>query len=126
MRCSHGFTLLETLITTAVLVFGLAAIALIFSYTERTNINTQQRTAAVLLVYEKLEEFRSTSITDSMWIPGTYFDYPTIAKTHYMRRWQITGTTPRSITIAVFAAKAGLTGRRMELIRAATVISNTF
>lgn len=126
MHCRRGFTLLETLITTAVLVFGLAAIALMFSYTARANINTQQRTAATLLVYEKLEEFRSTSMTDTMWSPGTYVDYPTIAKTPYIRRWQITDTTPRNVTIAVFAARAGLTGRRMELIRAATAVSKTF
>lgn len=126
MRCCRGFTLLETLITTAVLVFGLAAIALIFSYTERANINTQQRTAATLLVYEKLEEYRSASLTDNIWIPGSYVDYPVIARTPYERRWQITDTTPRSITIAVFAARAGSTGRRMELIRAATIVGDTF
>ena len=126
MWCSRGFTLLETLITTAILVFGLAAIGLIFSYTARTNINTQQRTTATLLAYEKLEELRSTSITGGIWIPGSYTDYRRVSETAYMRQWQITNTTPRRITIAVFATAAGLTGRRMELIRAATVVGDTF
>lgn len=126
MRTSGGFTLLETLITTTILVFGLAAMALMFSYTARTNISTRERTTATLLLYEKLEEFRSTSLADSIWIPGSYVDFPAVDNTRFIRQWQITDTTPRGITMMVFAANAGLTGHRMELIRAATLVGSTF
>ncbi len=125
VRGTRGFTILETLITTAILVFGLSALALMFSYTARVNINTQQRTTATFLLYEKLEEIRFTPLTDDIWTPGSYVDYATIADIPYMRQWQITNTTPRNITMVVFASRAGSTGRRMELIRAATLVSNT-
>jgi len=123
---TRGFTLIETPITTAVLVFGLAALALIFSYTVRVNLNTQQRTTAALLLNEKLEELRAAPLTDSALTPGEYVDYPTIAGSPYLRQWVISDTTPRSISIVVSAARAGLTGRPMELIRAATFVSSTF
>ncbi len=126
MRRTRGFTLLETLITTGVLVFGLAAMALIFSYAVRANINTRQRTAATLLLYEKLEELKFTRATDSSLSPGEYLDYPTIAETPYLRTWSISDTTPKSITVVVSAGRAGLTGRPMELIRAATLVTSTF
>ena len=118
MRRAGGFTLIETLITTGVLVFGLSALALMFTYTARVNIDTRQRTTAALLLNEKLEEFRFTPLTDEIWRPGSYADYPVVADTSYIREWEITGTLPRSITMYVLKTKT-----RAELARAATEAS---
>src|SRR5262245_17077683 len=112
--------------TTVILTFGLAAIAVVFSSTARTNITTQQRTTATLLAYEKLEELRSRSLGDSVWTPGSYSDNRTISATSYVRHWEITDTIPRRVSIAVSATTSGLTGRRMELIRAVTFAGDTF
>lgn len=144
----RGFTLIETLITTAVLVTGLVAVATIFSYSAGANITTQQRTTATVLLYEKMEHFKSAPLTEGIWIAGGslnsgiptsgYYDYATIdsaggvststtdSSLPYLRVWQIGETAPRTITIAVSARKAGLTGRPMELVRATTMKGTSF
>lgn len=144
----RGFTLIETLITTAILVTGLVAVAAIFSYSARANVTTQQRTTAVVLLSEKMEQFKSASLTGGVWREGGvlnplfpaagYFDYATIdsqggvltstvnSSFPYVRVWQIEGSMPRKVTIAVYTRKSGFTGQPMELIRAATVKSGGF
>jgi Tfp pilus assembly protein PilV len=112
VRAARGFTLLETLITTFVLVFGLSAIVLMFTYTARVNIETRQRTTAAFLLSDKLEEFRFASLTDDIWRPGRYVDYPVVADTSYVREWEITDTIPRNVTLTVLRLQT-----RKELVR---------
>ena len=119
VRSDRGFTFLEILITTGVLVFGLSAVALMFTYTARVNIETRQRTTAAFLLNDKLEEFRFASRTDDIWRPGSYVDYPIVADTSYVREWEITDTVPRSVTLAVLRSKT-----RTELVRAAIAASH--
>jgi prepilin-type N-terminal cleavage/methylation domain-containing protein len=114
VRSARGFTLLEILITTAVLVFGLAAVALMFSYTVRMNIDTRQRTTAVFLLNEKIEQLRFNPLQ-----VGTYVDYPIVNNVTYIRQWQITEANPRSMTVSVLDART-----RSELIRTSTLVNN--
>ena len=124
------------MITTAVLVTGLVAVAAAFSYTARTNTTTEQRTTGTILLYEKMEQFKSTPLTDVRWTAGGdlnpsspdsgYFDQVTMAGLEYTRLWQITGAMPRSITVVVFAREAGLTRQPMELVRATVMMTKTF
>jgi type II secretory pathway pseudopilin PulG len=144
----RGFTLLETVFTTAILVTGLVAVAAVFTYSARANITSQQRTAATVLLYEKMEQFKSTSVSSPIWNAGGglspaapapgYFDYVEIdssggvttsttdSSLPYVRVWQITGGVPRRVTVAVYALRAGVSGRPLELIRAAAIAGNTF
>jgi prepilin-type N-terminal cleavage/methylation domain-containing protein len=69
-RSDRGFTLIETLITTAIMVSGLVAVATVFSYSVATNLTNQQRTAGTMLLYEKMEIFKATSLSNSMWTVG--------------------------------------------------------
>ena len=148
MRDHLGFTLIETLIATLVLVSGLVAVAAIFLYSVDTGLRNQRRTAATALLYEKMEQFKSAPISDSVWVPGGslnlafpaggYFDYvklddagvlnstTTDTSAPFIRVWQVSATVPRSVTIAVYALKAGMTRRGFELIRATTVVESTF
>jgi Tfp pilus assembly protein PilV len=119
VRSTRGFTLLETLITTAVLVFGLSALALMFTYTARVNMETRQRTTAAFLLNDKLEEFKFAPLTDEIWRPGSYVDYPIVADTSYVREWEITDTIPRNVTLSVLRPKT-----RTELVRAAIAVSH--
>ena len=101
----RGFTLIETLITAAILVSGLVAVALLFSYTARTTLNNQKRTTATLLLYDKMEELKSSRIT----IGGSdEID-------SFRRVWQVESTYPPKVTVVVYFG-----GR--ELIRAATMV----
>ena len=122
MRKNRGFTLLETLFTTSMLVFGLAALALVFAYTARSSINAQQRMTATLLLSEKLEELRGAAFADGSLPPGEHIDYPAVAEGSFIRQWVISETTPRSITVVVSAVRGGFTGRSTELIRASTLV----
>ena len=119
MRSTRGFTLLETLITTGVLVFGLSALALMFTYTARVNIEMRQRTTAAFLLNDKLEEFRTAPLTDEIWRPGSYVDYPVVAETSYVREWEITDTIPRNVTLSVLRSKTNT-----ALVRAAIAVSH--
>ncbi len=124
MRTRRGFTLLEVLITTAILVTGLVSIAAMFTYSVRSNTANRQRTTAAILVSEKMEELKSVSFSDDRWkagggldpanpVPG-FFD----SESEYTRLWQITGTSTRTVTVAVYSG-------RTELARATTMRSSS-
>jgi prepilin-type N-terminal cleavage/methylation domain-containing protein len=148
MRNPCGFTLIETLITTLILVSGLVAVAQLFSYTVAANISNQQRTAATILVTEKIEQLKSVSIRNPLWLAGGglsprapvvgFYDYVSIAadgtptidsatpSPPYIRVWQITGSVPRSLTVIVYAQRFGLTQSPFELARAVTMVGDVF
>ena len=89
-----------------------------FTYTARVNMETRQRTTAAFLLNDKLEEFRFAPLTDEMWRPGSYVDYPIVADTSYVREWEITDTIPRNVTVSVQRLNT-----RTELVRAAIAVS---
>jgi prepilin-type N-terminal cleavage/methylation domain-containing protein len=148
MRNTRGFTLIETLITTVILVSGLVAVAQLFSYTIATNTSNQQRTAATILLTEKIEHLKSAGIKDPSWITGGglnplqpvvgFHDYVSInadgtlsidtasASAPYIRLWQIAGTVPRNLTVVVCAQHFGMTKGPFELARAATMVGDVF
>ena len=148
MAWNRGYALIETLLASAILVSGIVGVASVFTVTTGVSIRNQQRTVATLLLYDKMEQLRSTPIGDAAWMaggalkPGSpaagYFDYVTITTDAivissttdttfpYMRMWQIAGAEPRSLTVIVYVQRAGLTRRRLELIRATTLVSGTF
>jgi Tfp pilus assembly protein PilV len=144
----RGFTLIEILISTGILLTGIVAVASVFAYTVTANLDTQQRTTAQAILYDKVETFRSTSITDSIWSPGGsltpqspingYLDYVAITtsgiittsttNSHlpFMRIWEISGNDPRMVTVIAYAQRAGVTRRRPELVRATVVVGSRF
>lgn len=58
-RADDGFSLVEVLVATAVLVVGLVALAQLFAVATVSNISARQTTHATLLAAQKLEELRS-------------------------------------------------------------------
>lgn len=119
MRRTHGFTLIETLISAFILTVGILAAVTLFSYSSSTNLHNRQRTAAAVLLYDKMEEFKSSPL------PGSGSDIVTLNGTAYLRVWEITDSTPRAVTVVIYA-DAGNTHRRTELIRASTMIGKSF
>jgi len=135
------------MVATGILATALVSVAAIFAYSARTTMLNEQRTTGILLATSKMEDLRSTSSISDLTIGGsiatsslenTYFDYVTITSTGavvtsttagnnpYLRAWQISGTNPRQITVAVFAMRGGITDEQVELIRAATNLTNGF
>jgi type II secretory pathway pseudopilin PulG len=145
---SHGFTLAETLIATAILVTGLVAVASLFSWSTAANHNNRQRTAATILLSDKMEQFKLEDLESGIWTAGGslnpdnpaagYWDYVTFGgdgtltvdtgstNAPYLRLWAISGSNPKTVTVIVYARRSGLTRQRMELIRATTMASRTF
>ena len=70
----NGFTLIEALITTVILVTGLAAVAGVFSYSSIASLRVQQRTAAVLLVSAELDEVLALSDRVAVIYRGQIFE----------------------------------------------------
>jgi prepilin-type N-terminal cleavage/methylation domain-containing protein len=128
-RLSSGFTLIETLIATAILVVASTAVASLFVSSLQTNLNNQDRTIAGLLLSDKLEQFSVLPFTDTSWAAGHYSEYVSIAAdgsviistnptAKYVRTWQISATTVRSLTVIIYTNHSPVSGRQTELIRA--------
>ena len=132
MEWSRGSALLETLVAAVILVSGLVAVASIFSVTTSVNLRNRQRTTATLLLYDKMEQLRTTdSPAGGSLDPlnpmagfmeyvridndGTAFSATMDSGSTYLRLWQVQDVGVPSITIAVFAGIGAATP--LELVR---------
>ena len=129
---NRGFTLIESLITTLVLVTGLAAVASAFSYSSMSSLRIQQQTAALALVSAKLEALRM----ESALLPGHYLEYLSIAPdgsvlirdprdASYRQTWEVTAEVPSRVSVIIWARQLGRKPY-IELARATTVIARRF
>jgi Tfp pilus assembly protein PilV len=128
----NGFTLIEALITTVVLVTGLTAVAGVFSYSSVTSLRVRQHTSAVLLVSAKLEALR---IAEDL-APGRDSEFLNLAPdgtalvsspgATYLRSWEITSEMPRRVTVIVHGKPPGRRGPYFELARATTKVGRRF
>jgi prepilin-type N-terminal cleavage/methylation domain-containing protein len=121
---NQGFTLIEVLAAATIVLFGLVAVASMFSYAVRANISNRQMAVATALVRDKMEQFKSPPLDKPLWKNPRGFDY-VMRETTYFRTWQVNLASPQSVTITVYAENA-LTQRPTELIRATVVVSNIF
>jgi prepilin-type N-terminal cleavage/methylation domain-containing protein len=132
----RGFTLIETLITTFVLVTGLAAVAGLFSYGARTGLENRQRTAATALLSSKIEELRHTGHTETLHVlaPGQYSEYLSIESdgrtvttgddpAQYLRTWEIDSETPQHLTrVTITVLSRRPKGRSYQELARATLL----
>jgi prepilin-type N-terminal cleavage/methylation domain-containing protein len=116
MLTNRGFTLIEALITVTILLTGSLAVATLFAFGIETNLTNRQRITATLLVSEKLEQFKSTPLTDPLWNADAFDLIPDGNHVRYRRQWRISGEMPRKVTIIVSIGQK-------ELIRATTLVS---
>jgi Tfp pilus assembly protein PilV len=122
---NRGMTIIETVTATAVLVFGLVGVASLLSYGVRANLDNRQRTTAILLIQQKLEEFRSKSWDDPALAPGANEEI--VGPLHgqsYVLSWELTGSNLRTVSVIVYRERPG--GVRIELARATTTIAASF
>ena len=126
MRTTRGFTLIEVLIASGVLACGLVAVAALFSFVIRTNGANRQMAVATALLYDKMEEFRSISFTDAVWVNANGSETVVVGSQRFIRAWQVGRNTPRAVTVIVYAEKDALVRRQTELIRATTLMSPIF
>jgi len=130
---ASGFTLLETVIASGILVTAAVAIATMFVSSIRTNINNQDRTGAGLLLSDKVEQFSVMPLSDARWSAGAYSEFAEIAANgttlisttdstlKYLRSWQISGTSPNTVTVVIYSNRSTMTGRQAELIRSTII-----
>ena len=110
----RGFTLVEVLVATVILVIGLVAMAELMAITLRMQMLGKNETAAIRLIQSKMDELVAVSFTGtnaaSVAVGGslttdvsTYNDTP--AGSGFKRRWQITAiageTTVRTLTVTI-------------------------
>ena len=119
MSQSRGFTLIECLITAAIVAGGLVAVAEIFSVAIRANISNRQMAVATALVCDKMEELKWAPVVSSGSDQVTLDD-------QYIRTWRVVGGHPQIVTVSVYAASNPLTHRQTELLQATTLLSPTF
>jgi prepilin-type N-terminal cleavage/methylation domain-containing protein len=121
---SRGFTLIEVLITSFIATCGLVAVATMFSFAVSANESNRQMAIATALLYDKMEEFKSTPLDSPLWISGDGSD-DVAQDTTFTRIWEINPAVPHSVSIIVYA-ESPLTHRLTELIRATVSVANTF
>ena len=121
MRDEAGFTLIETLITTLILVTGLAAVAGVFVYGVHTSERIQQQTKAFEVLTQKMEELKTAETR----IAGRFSEYVGDQQT-FLRTWEISTDLPQRITVIVSGRQPGHANRYRELARASTVVGPGF
>lgn len=144
MSSKKGFTLIEAMIATACLVAGVVSVSSMFAYSVRTNFYTEQLTTAILLANAKSEELAAQELPslpaggglDASSPTSDYSEYISVGASGavtvstsdsslpFLRMWQITGTNPRLVTVAVVAQSSGMSGDPVELIRTTTQVAN--
>jgi len=120
MEWNRGSALIETLVAAVILVSGVVAVVSIFSVTTGMNLRNRQRTTATLLLYDKMEQLRTTgspaggSLDPSNPMAG-FMEYVRIdidgtvvaatpdSGSAYLRLWQVQDPGNPSITISIFA-----------------------
>jgi hypothetical protein len=112
--------------TAGILVCGLVAVASVFSFAVRANTSNRQMAVATTLLYDKVEAFRSTPLSDALWTNSNGTEYLVVAGERYSRQWTIGSGSSKAVTVIVYAESNALTRRRMELIRATTIVSPSF
>ena len=119
MRRASGFTLIETLVTTMILVTGLVAIVGAISYGILTNSRVRQQTTAVTLLTDKMEELKVQPTLAA----GRYSDN---VQPGYQRMWEISAESPQRVTVVVFGKQTGSGNSYRELARASTLVGPGF
>ena len=117
---AQGFTLIEALFATLILVTGIAAIAGVFSYGIRTSVRIRQESTAFALVAEKMEELKASETRT----PGLRSEYIGDTQT-FIRTWEISVELPQRVTVTVAGRLAGSHGY-LELARASTLVGPEF
>ena len=115
----NGFTLIETLLSTLILVVGLVAVAKAFSYGIQAGERVRQQTAATAMLTTKLEELKSTEDLQ----PGRYTEF---LGTDYQRTWEVTAEQPHRITVILYSRQPGRSGPFREVTRLSTLIGPGF
>lgn len=119
MSLNRGFTLIEALVTAAIVACGLVAVAAIFSFAVRANMGNRQMSVATALLYDKMEELKWAAQppdgSDTLTVDGTY-----------IRAWRVSATVPRTITVIVSVRSNPWTHQETELIQATTLTSPEF
>jgi len=106
----RGFTLVEVLVATVILVVGLVAMAELMAITLRMQMLGKNETAAIRLVQSKIDELVAVTFTNATVAIGgsltsdvtNYNDDP---ESGFKRRWQIAAiageTRVRTLTVTV-------------------------
>jgi Tfp pilus assembly protein PilV len=116
---AKGFTLIETLFSTLILVVGLVAVAKAFSYGIQAGERVRQQTVATALLSTKLEDLKTAEDLQ----PGQYTEF---LGTDYQRTWEITAEIPHRITVILYIRETSRSGSLREVARLSTLLGPRF
>lgn len=130
---SRAFTLIEILVTTLLLITGLAAVAGVFSQGAHSNLRNRQRAVAATLLEAKMEELKA----DPWLSTGDFAEYLSVGtdgtvspeestKAMYLRTANVSGEEPKQVTVVVYGRQSGRGTTFRELTRATTLVADGF
>jgi Tfp pilus assembly protein PilV len=126
LKTNRGFTLIEVVMTAGILACGLLAIASVFSFAVRTNVDNRQMAVATTLLYDRMEAFRSADSANPIWEDRDGSETTVVAGERYILVWSISNDPMRTVTVTVYAESDAARRRQAELVRATTIITSTF
>lgn len=117
----RGFTLIEALIATLVLSFGLIAISNLMIVSTSANYLANQSTAATMLAAQQMELLRSVNFTALTVSPGDTLETPTVGWSvitdvpgvgNFLTTWRIQNAMSNTVYIQVRSESTRFLGRR--------------
>ena len=118
-----GFSLIEVVIATGILVTGVAAVLHLFVVASRATVDARDATYATVLALQKIEALRAAPFPE----PGEAADYldargalvaDAAGDAVYERRWTVEplpAQPAETVVIAVRVSRRGLPGRAVHL-----------
>ena len=123
MDCARGFTLIETAITTLILVTAFVCLSNAFAYSALQTSRVLDQTVAIALAAEKIEALRMTSPL----MEGNNSEQITASSgaTQYLRTWRVVGQNPTQIHVIVYGRRSAQ-GTFRELARHSALVGPGF
>jgi Tfp pilus assembly protein PilV len=124
-RCEGGFSLVEVLVATGVLVSGIAAVLQLFFIATQATLEARDVTYAAVLAAQKIEELRAGALPE----PGDAIEYlaangvrlPDRAGGLYERRWRVTPLPMQPADTVVLTVRVWRDGLAHRAVRLTTV-----
>jgi prepilin-type N-terminal cleavage/methylation domain-containing protein len=129
-----GFTLIETMVSIAVLTIGLLSVAALMSHTADTSAHSRYMSTASMLASEKLEDLSRFPSTNPALTAGTYTDVVQISSDEgIINETTSTGgvstlytqTPGGTITVTPGAGLPAATSTTLTFNRTWTIVANT-
>ncbi len=118
-RNERGFTLIEVLVATVILVIGLIGVAGLLTSVMQANRGAMNRTRAQQILVEKVAQFHSTAYANL----ASGSDQDTVGGVVFTRQWTVNPNTPIANASTIALTARWVERRDTFRVRQSTILS---